>query len=238
MPGTDPGAGGSSREGVSGLVPAGGTYVRIVKPLLDRVVALIGLLVLFPLFCVIGAAVRIESRGGVFYRQERVGFLGRGFRMAKFRSMVVGAEHQGGGILVERNDPRVTRVGKVLRATSLDELPQLWNVLRGEMSIVGPRPTLLYQVEQYDREQMQRLRLRPGLTGLAQVRGRKGIPWDERIKLDLAYLDSVSLAVDFGIVCSTFAVLARRHDPPAQGHFWKGGEGKENGASEEGGAEP
>ncbi len=206
--------------GVLPETPAEGLYARRVKPILDRVAAAIGLLALSPVLLVAGLAVIIESRGGAFFVQERIGLLGRPFRLLKFRTMVVGAAEMGTGVLVLEDDPRVTRVGKFLRGTSLDELPQLWNVLRGEMSLVGPRPTLAYQVRQYDAFQRQRLRLRPGLTGLAQVRGRKSLTWEERIRLDVEYLERISLRLDLAILCRTIGVVLRASDPPAVSDYW------------------
>jgi lipopolysaccharide/colanic/teichoic acid biosynthesis glycosyltransferase len=200
--------------------PAGGFYVRAAKPAIDGACALAGLLVLSPLLLLIAVAVRIDSRGGIFFRQERIGLLGKPFQILKFRTMVPGAQRMGTGMLVQESDPRVTRVGALLRATSLDELPQLWNILRGEMSFVGPRPTLSYQVRQYDAGQRQRLRLRPGVTGLAQVRGRKSIPWDERIRIDLQYLERVSPWLDLSILVRTVGVVLGAKDPPARAEYW------------------
>ncbi len=201
--------------------PAGGSYVRVVKPALDGACAFLGLLILSPLLLALSLAVAIDSRGGVFFRQERVGLLGRPFQILKFRTMVPGAQQMGTGMLVKEDDPRITRVGTFLRATSLDELPQLWNVFRGEMSFVGPRPTLAYQVRQYDARQRDRLRLRPGVTGLAQVSGRKSIPWDERIRIDLRYLERVSPGLDLRILLWTAGVVLGAKDPPAQAEYWK-----------------
>ena len=134
-------------------------------------------------------AVKLTSRGPVLYRQARVGKDGVEFELLKMRTMVVGAEAQGAGFAVDRGDPRITRVGRILRRLSLDELPQLWNVLRGDMSVIGPRPTLRYQVEQYTPHQLRRLEVRPGITGWAQVHGRATLPWAERIELDVWYVD-------------------------------------------------
>ncbi len=201
--------------------PAVGFYVRVAKPAVDGACAFLGLLVLLPLLLALSLAVAIDSRGGVFFRQERIGLLGRPFQILKFRTMVPGAQQMGTGMLVKENDPRITRVGAFLRATSLDELPQLWNVFRGEMSFVGPRPTLAYQVRQYDAGQRERLRLRPGVTGLAQVSGRKSIPWDERIRIDLRYLERVSPGLDLRILIWTAGVVLGAKDPPAQAEYWK-----------------
>jgi lipopolysaccharide/colanic/teichoic acid biosynthesis glycosyltransferase len=148
-----------------------------------------------------GLAVRMTSRGPVLFRQERVGMDGEPFEMLKFRSMLVGVNP------VFPDADRITRVGRLLRRTSLDELPNLLNVARGEMSIVGPRPTLAYQVARYDERQRARLAVRPGLTGLAQVNGRNALSWPQRIELDLAYVEQQSVALDLRIIASTFGVL-------------------------------
>ena len=139
----------------------------------------------------------------MLYRQTRVGRDGVDFQLLKLRTMVVGAETQGAGYAVDRGDPRITRVGRILRRASIDELPQLWNVLRGEMSIVGPRPTLRYQVERYDERQRRRLDVRPGLTGWAQVQGRASLPWAERIELDVWYVEHRSPLLDAKILLRT-----------------------------------
>lgn len=173
----------------------------------DRVVACIALVLLAPAFALIAAAIKVESRGPVFFRQERVGRAGRRFRIWKFRTMVVGAERMGAGYLIETDDLRITRVGRVLRRWSLDELPQLINVLAGEMSLVGPRPTLGYQVEQYDRRQRRRLEVRPGITGWAQVNGRNELSWPERIDLDVWYIDHWSLGLDARILVRTVGTV-------------------------------
>ncbi|MBD3161426.1 MAG: sugar transferase [Candidatus Eisenbacteria bacterium] len=200
--------------------PATGFYARVGKPALDRVGATLGLLACVPLLLLCSVAIRLEGRGSVFFRQERIGLLGRPFRVWKLRTMVPNAERLGTGLLVQQDDPRVTRVGRILRATSLDELPQLLNVVRGEMSLVGPRPTVASQVRQYDAFQRQRLRLRPGMTGLAQIRGRKSLTWEERIRLDVAYLERLSLAADLRILAGTVRVVLGAKDPPAKADYW------------------
>jgi lipopolysaccharide/colanic/teichoic acid biosynthesis glycosyltransferase len=146
----------------------------------------------------------------VLFRQSRVGRGGAEFEVLKLRTMVVDADRQGAGYAVADRDPRITRVGDLLRRTSLDELPQLWNVLRGDMSLVGPRPTLRYQVDQYTDEQRRRLEVRPGLTGWAQVHGRTSLPWSQRIELDVWYVDHRSLGLDLRILVRTVGVLLRR----------------------------
>lgn len=148
-------------------------------------------------------AIRLTSRGPAFYRQRRSGLRGEQFNMLKLRTMVDGAEHLGAGLAVNAGDSRITRVGAVLRRTSLDELPNLLNVLRGEMSLIGPRPTLPVQVEQYSQRQRLRLTVKPGITGWAQVNGRASLPWSERIELDLHYVEHRSLALDLRILART-----------------------------------
>jgi len=181
----------------------------LIKRLLDFLTSLVGLILLLPFFGVIAASIKIDDRGPVFFRQERVGKDGHIFRLYKFRSMVVGAEHKGAGVFVEEDDSRITRVGKLLRRASLDELPQLINVLKGEMSLVGPRPTLPYQVERYDARQRKRLTVKPGITGWAQVNGRNALTWPERIELDLWYVDNWSLLLDLKILWRTFLKVIR-----------------------------
>ena len=139
----------------------------------------------------------------MLYRQRRVGSDGEDFELLKLRTMVVGAETQGAGYAVNRGDPRITKVGRLLRRTSIDELPQLWNVVRGDMSIIGPRPTLRYQVERYTERQRRRLEVKPGITGWAQIHGRAELPWDERIELDVWYVEHRSARVDLKILLRT-----------------------------------
>jgi lipopolysaccharide/colanic/teichoic acid biosynthesis glycosyltransferase len=163
-----------------------------------------------PVFAGAAAAIRLESPGPIILRQTRVGRDGHDFTMFKFRTMVVDAHTTGSGWLIAEDDPRITRVGAFLRKSALDELPQLVNVLRGDMSIVGPRPTLRYQVEQYTPFQRRRLEVRPGLTGWAQVRGRNLLSWPERIELDVWYVDHRSLWLDVKIIARTLPALLRR----------------------------
>jgi lipopolysaccharide/colanic/teichoic acid biosynthesis glycosyltransferase len=167
-----------------------------------------GLLVLAsPLLVLAMVAIRVESRGAALYRQRRVGRDGVPFDMLKLRTMVDGAESLGAGLAVNENDSRITRVGGLLRRTSLDELPNLVNVLRGEMSLIGPRPTVPVQVAQYTERQRGRLAIRPGITGWAQVNGRASLPWSERIELDLHYVEHRSLALDLQILWRTPALV-------------------------------
>jgi lipopolysaccharide/colanic/teichoic acid biosynthesis glycosyltransferase len=174
-----------------------------VNRLADVAIAGTGLVLASPLLAAAAIAAKLEGHGPVVYRQTRVGKDGVDFELLKLRTMVAGAETKGAGYAVDRGDPRITRVGRILRRTSIDELPQLWNVLRGEMSIVGPRPTLRYQVERYDERQRRRLDVRPGLTGWAQVHGRASLPWAERIELDVWYVEHRSPLLDVKILLRT-----------------------------------
>jgi lipopolysaccharide/colanic/teichoic acid biosynthesis glycosyltransferase len=176
---------------------------------LDVTIAGAGLFLTSPLLAVAAAAVKLNDGGPVLYRQRRVGKDGVEFELLKLRTMVMGAERQGAGFAVDRGDPRITPVGRVLRRLSLDELPQLWNVLRGDMSLIGPRPTLRYQVERYTARQRRRLAVKPGLTGWAQIHGRTELPWDERIELDIWYVEHRSTLVDLRILARTPIVLFR-----------------------------
>jgi lipopolysaccharide/colanic/teichoic acid biosynthesis glycosyltransferase len=174
-----------------------------VGRLFDIAAASLGLVATSPLLAGAAVAIKLEDGGPVLYRQRRVGKDGAEFELFKLRTMVVGAERRGAGWAVNAGDPRITRVGRALRRFSLDELPQLWNVLRGEMSIIGPRPTLAYQVEQYTPHQRRRLEIKPGLTGWAQVQGRARLPWSERIELDVWYIDHRSPLLDAKILFRT-----------------------------------
>jgi lipopolysaccharide/colanic/teichoic acid biosynthesis glycosyltransferase len=176
---------------------------------LDVAIAGVGLVLTSPLVGLAALATKLEDRGPVLYRQTRVGKNGEDFELLKLRTMVVGAERIGKGFAVDQGDPRITKTGRLLRRTSIDELPQLWNVLRGDMSVIGPRPTLRYQVEQYDEHQRRRLEVKPGLTGWAQVRGRAALPWSERIELDVWYVDHRSPRLDLQILLKTPLALFR-----------------------------
>jgi lipopolysaccharide/colanic/teichoic acid biosynthesis glycosyltransferase len=175
----------------------------VARRLRDLVGAAVALGLASPALAAAAVAIKLEDRGPVLYRQRRVGQDGREFELLKLRTMVVGAETQGAGWSVNRGDPRITRVGRVLRRLSLDELPQLWNVVRGEMSLIGPRPTLAYQVERYTPRQRRRLEVKPGITGWAQVHGRAALPWNERIELDVWYVEHRSAWVDLKILAKT-----------------------------------
>jgi lipopolysaccharide/colanic/teichoic acid biosynthesis glycosyltransferase len=174
-----------------------------VRRELDVVAAAAGLALASPLLAISAAAVKLEDGGPVLYRQQRVGKDGADFELLKLRTMVVGAETQGAGWAVDRGDSRITRVGRVLRRLSLDELPQLWNVVRGDMSLIGPRPTLRYQVDEYTDRQRRRLEVRPGITGWAQVNGRAALSWPERIELDVWYVEHRSAWLDLKILART-----------------------------------
>jgi lipopolysaccharide/colanic/teichoic acid biosynthesis glycosyltransferase len=170
---------------------------------LDVVGASLGLALASPFLAIGTLAIKVVDGGPVLYRQRRVGKDGAEFELLKLRTMVVGAERHGAGLAVNRGDPRITRVGRVLRRLSLDEVPQLWNVVRGEMSLIGPRPTLAYQVEQYSPRQRKRLDVKPGITGWAQIHGRASLPWEERIELDVWYVEHRSPGVDLKILLRT-----------------------------------
>jgi lipopolysaccharide/colanic/teichoic acid biosynthesis glycosyltransferase len=156
-----------------------------------------------PFLAAAAIAVKLGDGGPVLFKQTRVGKDGRDFELMKLRTMVVDAEKQGAGYAVNKGDSRITRVGRFLRRTSLDELPQLWNVVRGDMSLIGPRPTLRYQVEHYSDRQRRRLEVLPGITGWAQIHGRASLSWDERIELDVWYVDHRSLRIDLLILLRT-----------------------------------
>ena len=176
---------------------------RLLNRALDVAVAGTGLALASPVLAAAALAVKLGDGGPVLFKQTRVGKDGRDFELLKLRTMVVGAEKQGAGYAVDRGDPRITRVGRFLRRTSIDELPQLWNVVRGDMSLIGPRPTLRYQVERYDERQRRRLDVLPGITGWAQIHGRASLSWDERIELDVWYVEHRSPLTDLLILLRT-----------------------------------
>jgi lipopolysaccharide/colanic/teichoic acid biosynthesis glycosyltransferase len=183
----------------------------VIKRVMDLAIAIPASLVAAPLIAIACLAIRLETPGHPIYRQRRVGRRGRAFEIYKLRTMVRGAEFTGAGLAVQEGDDRITRVGAFLRRTSLDELPNLWNVLRGEMSIVGPRPTVQVQVDQYTERQRGRLEVKPGITGWAQVNGRASLPWSERIELDLWYVEHRSLALDLEILIKTARLVLTGH---------------------------
>jgi len=184
--------------------------VRVSRAL-DAALAALLLLVASPLLLAAALALKLESRGPVIYRQLRVGLGGQSFELWKLRTMVSGAEAMGAGIYVLEGDARITRVGRLLRRLSLDELPNLVNVVKGEMALVGPRPTIQEQVDRYTDRQRRRLEVKPGITGWAQVNGRASLPWPERIELDVWYVDHRSLWLDLRILLRTARLLATGH---------------------------
>ena len=190
-------------------------YAKFWKRLIDLVLAALGLIVLSPVMLLAALAVKLDSKGPVIFKQMRLGRGGKPFQMYKFRSMCVGAEQTGTGQYSYKNDPRVTKVGRILRATSIDELPQLVNILKGDMSLIGFRPPLTYHpwpIEDYTPEQRRMFELRPGVTGWAQVHGRKGVDWDERIRMGVYYADHVSLWLDVKIFFLTIGKVLSNAD--------------------------
>ncbi len=186
-------------------------FYRAVKRFLDVTASFLGLVLLSPLLLTVSILIKIDSRGPVIFRQKRIGRNGKVFEIYKFRSMCVGAEKTGSGVYSGKGDARVTRIGKILRATSIDELPQLLNILKGEMSFVGPRPPLTYhpwKYEEYTDFQKRMFEVRPGITGWAQVNGRKDVEWHKRIELNVWYVDHMSFLLDIKIMFMTaFKVL-------------------------------
>ncbi len=183
----------------------------IFKRVCDVVVSLVAIIILSPLMLVVAVAIKVESKGPAIFKQERIGKDAKVFQIYKFRSMCVNAEHTGSGVYSGSNDTRVTKVGKFIRATSIDELPQLVNILKGEMSFIGPRPPLTYHpwnIDEYTPFQLRMFEVRPGITGWAQVNGRKGVEWHKRIELNVWYVDNASLLLDVKILFLTvFKVL-------------------------------
>jgi lipopolysaccharide/colanic/teichoic acid biosynthesis glycosyltransferase len=182
-----------------------------VKRLIDLFIGGVGAVISAPIVALLALAIRLETAGHPIKRQTRVGKDGRLFEIYKLRTMVRGAEFTGAGLAIQEGDDRITRIGSLLRRYSLDELPNLWNVLRGEMSIVGPRPTVQVQVEQYTPRQRRRLEVKPGITGWAQVNGRASLPWSERIELDIWYVEHQSLALDLRILARTIGLVMTGH---------------------------
>lgn len=186
-------------------------YRTFFKRFLDIVISLAVLLILWPLMLIVALAVKVSSPGPALFKQERIGKNGKVFRILKFRSMYLDSEHTGSGVYSGNGDARVTKIGKILRATSIDELPQIINILKGDMSLIGPRPPLTYHpwpYEEYDDEQRHMFGVRPGITGWAQVHGRKEVEWHERIRLNVWYVEHVNLWLDIKIFFMTiFKVL-------------------------------
>ena len=190
-------------------------YKHLFKRIYDIVFSLIGLVILAVPMLLVALIIRLDSRGPVLFKQERLGKNGKVFQMYKFRSMQMNAEYTGSGVYSGKGDPRVTRVGRILRATSIDELPQLVNILLGHMSFVGPRPPLTYHpwpLEEYTQEQRRMFEVRPGITGWAQVNGRKGVMWPKRIEMNVWYVDHVSVLLDLKILFLTVAKVLTNSD--------------------------
>lgn len=186
-----------------------------VKRILDVIISLFGLIILSPLLLMVAIAIKLESNGPAIFEQERLGLDGEVFKIYKFRSMCVGAEKQGSGQYSFTGDPRVTKVGKFIRATSIDEFPQFINILKGDMSIIGPRPTLTYHpwpLEEYTEKQRRRFTVRPGVTGWAQINGRKDVLWERRMEFDVEYVDNLSLTLDIKIFLKTIIKVFTMQD--------------------------
>ena len=190
-------------------------YETYIKRFLDILLSLTALAVLGVPMLIVALIVKLESKGPAIFKQERLGRDGKVFVLYKFRSMCLEAEHTGSGVYSEKGDPRVTKVGKILRATSIDEMPQFINILKGEMSLIGPRPPLTYHpwpIEEYTEEQRKMFNVRPGVTGWAQVNGRKGVEWNKRIELNVWYVENVSLWLDIKIFFLTFVKVLTNAD--------------------------
>lgn len=208
-----------------------GFYNLYIKRGMDVAISGIALLILWPVFLIVGVLIKLDSPGPVLFRQKRIGKDGHVFEMLKFRSMCQGAEHTGSGVYSGKGDARVTRVGKIIRATSIDELPQLINILRGDMALIGPRPPLTYHpwsYEEYTDEQKKMFRVRPGITGWAQVHGRKDVEWHHRIELNVWYVEHVSFLLDVRIFFSTILKVLSNADNENTGETLK----KDNSADE------
>lgn len=190
-------------------------YRKFGKRVIDTVISLVALIALFPLLVITAIAIKLTSPGPVLFKQRRLGLHGKEFTIYKFRSMVVGAERIGTGVYSKKGDPRVSSVGRILRMTSIDELPQLLNIIKGDMAIVGPRPPLTYHpwpIEQYTEEQLHMFDVRPGITGWAQVNGRKTVEWPHRIELSVYYAENLSFAFDVKILALTVLKVIRHED--------------------------
>lgn len=188
---------------------------KYIKRSLDILLSLIMLIGLSPILLIVGIIIKIDSKGPALFKQDRIGLNGQVFKILKFRSMTMGAEKQGTGVYSFKDDPRVTKVGAFIRKTSIDELPQLINILRGEMSFIGPRPVLTYHpwiFEEYTEEQKKRFNVLPGVTGLAQLNGRKELEWPERIKLDIKYIDDLSFRLDIKLFFLTIKKVLLMED--------------------------
>jgi len=187
----------------------------VVKRLLDIIFSIILIIIFIPIWVLVPIMIRLESKGNPIFVQDRLGVNGKVFKIYKFRTMCVGAENMGSGQYSFEGDSRVTKIGHILRKTSIDELPQIFNILTGKMSFIGPRPTLTYhpmKFEEYSAEQKHRFDVRPGVTGIAQVNGRKQIDWDKRIEYDNYYVANMSLIIDIKIFCATLVSLIKMND--------------------------
>lgn len=190
-------------------------YKHFFKRLFDVLFAAVALILLSPVFLITALAIKLDSRGGVIFKQRRLGIGGKEFDIFKFRSMVQNAEHTGSGVYSGKGDARVTRVGRIIRATSIDELPQVVNILKGDMSLIGPRPPLTYHpwsIDEYTPEQRRMFEVRPGVTGWAQVHGRKDVEWHKRIELNVWYVDHLSFWLDLKIFFMTIFKVATNAD--------------------------
>lgn len=199
------------------------------KRAMDIIIAAAGLIITSPVLLITAILIKLDSPGPVLFMQERIGKDGKVFRIAKLRSMCTGAEHTGSGVYSGKNDARVTRVGRVIRATSIDELPQLYNILKGDMSLIGPRPPLTYHpwtIDQYTEEQFHMFDVRPGITGWAQVHGRKDVEWNKRIRLNVWYVRHISFRLDVKIFFMTIIKVLRNEDNENVGETVKNNESK------------
>lgn len=199
-------------------------YLKI-KRALDIFFSIFGIIILSPLLIITSILIKLTSKGPVIFKQKRIGKDGKVFEIYKFRSMVVGAEKIGTGVYSKKGDTRVTKIGKIIRATSIDELPQLFNILKGEMSFIGPRPVLTYhpwKYEEYNKEQLKRFEVKPGVTGWAQIHGRKDVEWHKRIKLDVEYVENISLKLDEEIFFKTiYQVISMKDNVNTEETFKK-----------------
>ena len=190
-------------------------YAKYIKRVLDLILSLMALIILMPLMIIIAILIKIDSKGPVFFLQERLGKDGKVFKIIKFRTMVKNAEQMGSGIKTSEEDSRITKIGNFLRKTSLDEIPQFINVLKGDMSLVGPRPPVTYhpyKYENYSNEQKKRFKTKPGITGLAQVKVRNSAPWDERINIDLKYVSKITIYKDIIIIIKTILKIFKKEN--------------------------
>lgn len=195
-------------------------YKKFFKRAIDVVLSFIGIVVLSPVYLITAVFIKAESRGPVIFKQDRLGKNGVVYKIYKFRSMCVGAENTGSGVYSGKNDARVTKVGKIIRATSIDELPQFFNILKGDMSIIGPRPPLTYHpwpIEEYADEQLKMFNVRPGVTGWAQINGRKDVEWHKRIEMNCWYVENVSFLLDLKIFFMTILKVLTNQDNVNEG---------------------